>query len=344
LDVQGLSVNGGLYSEAELAELPKLRLSKLKRLGLYHQKFPDRALECLSAFRGIEELSVDFHLTPQGWELLKHMTSLKRLCVTGGPFSREDIQALAQMKTIEHLRIDESQMADGTLACLNNMDTLKDLDLMFLDPRHTRNASMLTTMTQPERLRMGFKIEATDIACKDLLLECLRGIGNLYELKLGPSFTDAGLSLVARMHSLQMLDLSWGPITDDGLAHLAELTRLKVLNLCGTRITGAGLRHLMRMKDLQELDLSFTNIDNDGLANLSGLKRLRRLDLSDCHQVSEAGLAHLKGLENLEWLSVSNADRRPPSYNRIVLLDSGKVRQMLGHIKGLTIEFVDRTP
>jgi Leucine-rich repeat (LRR) protein len=365
-DVDRLDIVDDDLREEELADLARLRLPRLKALYLTTNKFTEKALEHICGLPGIEELCVNFQLTSHGWGLLKRMVDLKRLSIRGCRFSREDIQGLAQLQKIEYLSIVEGAMADGTLACLNDMQALNELRLVSFDPRHTKNAGMLARLKRPERLRLSFDVY---VEAAYLGMDCLRGNDRVVELDMGatevtdeglhqlPSLpnlvqlnlestkiTDMGLRHLASISKLERLTVTRTQITDKGLAHLEGLTRLKVLGLQETRISGAGLGYLREMKNLEELDLSDTGIDNDGLAYLGALKRLRRLDLSGCPGVGEAGLMHLAGLENLEWLCVNNTYvRKLPdgSIEDRVLLSQARVLQVLSPIKGLRVEFRD---
>jgi hypothetical protein len=57
-------------------------------------------------------------------------------------------------------------------------------------------------------------------------------------------------------------------VTDAGLAHLARLTSLQELNLESTQVTDAGLAHLAGLTSLQELDLSEHASDGCGAGPL----------------------------------------------------------------------------
>jgi serine/threonine protein kinase len=81
--------------------------------------------------------------------------------------------------------------------------------------------------------------------------------GEVYGLDVRPSATDAELTGLGGLTSLQWLDLSaCKRVTDAGLAHLRGLTALQWLDLKGCkRVTDAGLAHLRGLTGLKELFL-----------------------------------------------------------------------------------------
>ncbi len=120
----------------------------------------------------------------------------------------------------------------------------------------------------------------------------------------GTRVTDAELSHLAGLTSIERLDLHGTQVTDAGLSHLAGLTTLAWLLLRGTQVTDAGLLHLTGLTSLELLDLSGTQVTDAGLAHLAKSTSLRVLDLSGT-QVTDAGLSHLKGLTRLLALNIS---------------------------------------
>lgn len=84
------------------------------------------------------------------------------------------------------------------------------------------------------------------------------------DVKIG----DEQLSQLARLTTLETLDLGDCPITDEGLRHLSHLPRLKLLMLNGTRVTDAGLVHLETLPHLTYVSLWRTNVTDGGAEKL----------------------------------------------------------------------------
>jgi Leucine-rich repeat (LRR) protein len=290
------------------------------------------------------------------------MPRLRRLTLWFYPITREYVEALTQLQSIESLSVRSNRFQDGMLGRLNEMKGLKELALLDFDPAaNKQDAAMLASFARLEKLW----IKLIPIV-GDSDLACLRGLHNVVGVNLQDNdyhkmvferfpppdsvairytsaFTGEGLAYLADMIRLEDLDLSnREELKDANFRYLAGLTSLRVLKLRKTGITGPELKHLVGMKNLEELDLSDNPVSNDGLACLAGLKNLRRLDLSDCRRINEDGLAYLRGLENLKWLRVNtdvvyygSEGRGPPT--RKAILDPDKVREVLSPIKGLHI-------
>ena len=104
---------------------------------------------------------------------------------------------------------------------------------------------------------------------------------------------------IARLTSLDDLEISGERLTDAGLIHLAGLTRLEFLRIDGGAITGAGLSHLRSMTRLRSLYLRGTHVENlDGLSGLAGLEDLNL----DGTPINDAGLAAIAGMPRLTRL------------------------------------------
>lgn len=92
---------------------------------------------------------------------------------------------------------------------------------------------------------------------------------NVAQLGLGRAkITDAGLDAVAKLASLETLDLRSTGVTDAGLAKLAGLKSLSHLNLVNTGITDAGLEKLATLPGLTKLYVWGTKTTPEGIAKL----------------------------------------------------------------------------
>ncbi len=123
-----------------------------------------------------------------------------------------------------------------------------------------------------------------------------------------PRATDATLAVVAKLSSLERLDVHRCPITDEGLAYLAGLTALKELNLSDCEFTDAGLSALSGLTSLEQLNLASSfgdspQIKGPGLAALGGMTKLQVLVL-DKNLVDDAALEHLIKLKGLKRVAL----------------------------------------
>lgn len=112
--------------------------------------------------------------------------------------------------------------------------------------------------------------------------------------------TDAGLKHLANLKKLTHLNLCWpdtkngGSITDKGLDEIAKLTSLETLDLRATQVTDAGLGKLRSLPKLKTLELGNTPITDQGLVALQSIKSLKRVNLLNCKGVTAQGISDLK--------------------------------------------------
>jgi len=112
--------------------------------------------------------------------------------------------------------------------------------------------------------------------------------------------TDAGLKHLANLKKLTYLNVCWpdkkrgGTISDKGLEEIAKVSSLETLDLRATQITDAGLSKLQGLSKLKELKLGNTAITDQGLANLQSIKSLTKVNLFNCKAVTAKGIADLK--------------------------------------------------
>jgi mono/diheme cytochrome c family protein len=97
----------------------------------------------------------------------------------------------------------------------------------------------------------------------------LARIPSIQELNLaGVPLRDADLVKIATLRNLAVLHLENTPVTDEGLTHLGNLEELSYLNLFGTAVTDAGLQNLAGLKHLKWLYLAGTKVTASGLSAL----------------------------------------------------------------------------
>lgn len=127
-------------------------------------------------------------------------------------------------------------------------------------------------------------------------------------LAVNQKVDDAALAEhVAKLTSLQSLNLDATRVTDAGLAHLAPLTNLRRLDLGSLKgITGEGMAHLAALSELESLSLQQSGIVDRDLARVAdALPHLRKLSLA--WLPVDSGLEYLEELEHLEDLDLFHA-------------------------------------
>ena len=118
--------------------------------------------------------------------------------------------------------------------------------------------------------------------------------------------TDADLSRLAPLTSLERLDLSETRITDVGLEKLARLRNVRELNLYFAEfVSELGVANLKAWGALEKLNLRGTMVRSRVFETLAALEKLRDLDLSHT-RITDEGFDKLAGLQRLELLSIGS--------------------------------------
>ncbi len=117
-----------------------------------------------------------------------------------------------------------------------------------------------------------------------------------------------GWRQLARLHRLEVLDLSGCPVGDAGAAALASgLQKLHSLNLENSGVATTGVEAIaLRLKALQALNLGHCAVFDEGAkAIATHLKDLCSLNLENS-QIGVAGVEVIAGLSNLQALNLRN--------------------------------------
>jgi hypothetical protein len=137
----------------------------------------------------------------------------------------EEVALLTSLLHVESLSLAEWDVMDESLAPLQTLGELRELNLSRLNQFRTHQ-------TGPPGL-------------DDRCVEPIRGLTRLKMLSLsGNRITDAGLARLTQLTALEYLDLDATDITDAGLVHLGPFRSLKSVNLAATKVTAEGIKKL----------------------------------------------------------------------------------------------------
>ncbi len=137
---------------------------------------------------------------------------------------------------------------------------------------------------------LGAEGQMTD----NVLAELASRVETISALDLSGSkeLTDAGVRHLARLRSLEYLDLSGTGVTDAGIDVLRGLPRLRTISLAWTRVTDQGILALAPCHDLERVNLAATRAGDGALRALAGKEKLRHLAIG----LSDAGFPLLHEL------------------------------------------------
>lgn len=306
-DLEGISLyetNVDDEGLGALAKLPKLRMLALLPVERYEKQ----------------------GFGPTQWSYPFIAKRADRPRITG-----KGLRALAAIKTIESLDLQDSAIQSRDLALLKSWPKLSSLGLPNpIDDetvKHLQACGRLSSLTLGNR-----EISAAEIrrlaACKSLrklMLTCATLSGEALE----------ALSGLAMLESIEMIDCG---LTDEHLQHLQGLPPLEELALPRNEINGPGLAHLAKLK-IKSLGLEFNNVRDETLKDLTQLRNVEDIRLSYCFGITDVGIqsgtlqsmSHLKKLALRGVKKVTNASIEDLA--KIKSLEHLNIRQ-----NGITVE------
>lgn len=190
---------------------------------------------------------------------------------TGKPHASlsEELSLAAQIaavkdRTSDQIQVEEFPVADAELTQLAGLDKLRVLLLDHPDSRFSASG-LLPIAALPAVTHLRLRGEGID---------------------------DAALAQLARMKSLQILNIPRGTFTDEGLAVLKQLPHLVQLRFGSKHITDRGMQTIAELPALLRLHLIDVPITDAGLKTLSNMQQLESLYI-DGGQFSDAALDRL---------------------------------------------------
>jgi serine/threonine protein kinase len=148
---------------------------------------------------------------------------------------------------------------------------------------------------------------------------------------------------LARLHTIETLDLSETQFDEADLSLLAPIDSLRNLKLADTRVSDAGVALLKRLAPLHMVDLSRSQITGGCIEALRGQPSITELVLSGTH-LKDKDLAQFKSLPQLVSLNLSGTDILGPglaglrTLKNLRVLDLGGIPmrdRALRHISGM---------
>jgi hypothetical protein len=126
-----------------------------------------------------------------------------------------------------------------------------------------------------------------------------------------------------RAHTLTALGLSGcRQITDAGVRHLARLPSLQHLDLSGTGMTDAGMQVLRDLPQLRTLSLASIRVTESGIGVLAHCDQLEHLNLWASAEIGDAAVRALAGKRNLRHLTIALSDAGLPLLDELPVFKS----------------------
>ena len=128
---------------------------------------------------------------------------------------------------------------------------------------------------------------------------------DLKHLNLGATTISDGHieAVVAKMDSLEFLNVSGTQITDRGISFLHRCQRLETLRLTRTKVEGHGFKKVANLPHLSHIDADGAPFDNDALKWISTCRNLKQLRASS-DNITDPGIGYLHAASRLEYLNL----------------------------------------
>lgn len=253
---------------AHLAELDRLRF-----LWAQGPKTGDAELKQIGRMKSLESLLLGGEaFSLEGLTCIAGLRKLQTLNISAQKVDPEAFPLLAKLPALESLNVLSSQRNIGISAAnsFSGAPRLKRLEIGLLE----RDGGTLELKDLPQLEVLKLSMERGE-PLNDDDIACVADMKNLRTLAFGmlgtgpADITDAGMTHVSGLTSLERLYISGRGITDRGLAEVAGLHRLRDLGLAGA-FSDAGLRHLEPLHGLTRVA-----VRSSGAFSPAALERLR---------------------------------------------------------------------
>jgi beta-lactamase regulating signal transducer with metallopeptidase domain/peroxiredoxin len=247
------NVNEGLKHLSKLPNLKSLWFGHLAK----NTYLNETGLKYLSKMITLERLVLGgwgSRLDKNGLSYISELTNLKFLVLECSfDLTNEDFARLQPLVNLKYFSINAyNKEHDITLPALNHLNSLYNLEAITAHLKPTKEDD------EPLNLSGLSKLEYFMVGnLRDQDLPGFANCTNMRNLQIGhkSQFSNAGLSYLSNLNSVERLSISGKGITDEGLIHLTNMKQLKSLWLKGN-LTDKGLKKLGKMKSLHTVSVT----------------------------------------------------------------------------------------
>ncbi len=270
----------------------------------------DRGLEDFRGRASITFLNLDgTAVTDAGMPVLRTLSGLASIYLFDTAVTGQGLASLSGLQNLRTVGISQNQLATGLV--LSNLPKLNDLppilggrvDLEDLGGGAEPDLSLEIYRAESIRLVRLPRLKELRIVEAPAKVY-LEDLDHLKDVEcVGDVDLDTALEQLAKLPSIETLNLRSGRITARGAALLGNMKRLIELDMMGTKIGDEIAPHLGKLTELTRLDLTFTQITDKSLVHLKGLLRLETLDVGGT-LVSKEGVESIERAlpdTNVQW-------------------------------------------
>ena len=291
------NVNLSADSAARLASLPKLSF-----LNLPAAKLPLEAVKQISRSRSLEQFRCpESTLDDKSLMSLSALSNLTAVDLSDcSSISNKSIPYLSACRRLKFLKLAGESIDDDTLKAISGIKSLRILGL-------NNTAISDAGVEQLAGLNLsGIQFVGSPIG--DASVNVLSEMSNLTVANLrGTKISDESLrhlTACKRLKKLEVSECNSPGITDLGCEELAKIKSLEGVNLWLSKISDAGLEPLVSLPNLTSLNLDNTAITDQGTKTIAKMKNLTWLHLGKT-KITDACVPTLKSMTNLTFLDIT---------------------------------------
>jgi internalin A len=288
----------------------------------------DADLDRIERLAHVKRLDLSLtYITDEGMERLKPLPNVTELNFFGAESITDvAIAHLRSWKNLQYLNLRGSDITDTSMEYIGDLKKLRSLDVSFTQIS-TPGLDYLAELTELEELMLGGnKLSGAGLTVLSTLPKLkklsLKGSQRRNSGYWSVSLTDADMELLGSLKQLEWLEVGgslrspMSALSDLGISKLAALKELRVLDISQTRIGSAGLEPLASLPKLQRVSLwRAKRIDDRAAKHLARMRSLETLDLAETN-VTDATLDELAALQNLRHLYLSGTKVTPEGVER----------------------------
>lgn len=280
-----IDLSGPKTTDADLSGLESLPIKTLK---LSRSSITDKGLEKVAKIKTLNALYLNrvYGITAEGLKNLTNLKNLTYLTLNATGVGDDALKVVAQIKTLEVLRLMDNSISEKALLPFSGHPSLKDIDV---NRGNTGDGiAALRTVKSLEILRVGTS-GVTDEGVK-----AISGLPNLKGFHIqGNPITGKSLRLIASWPALNDLWIIDTDIKPQELRFLRNARRLEILRVDDLHINDENITELTRLNQIKQLTLQFNDITDRGLIKLASMPNLVSVNVSGCKNISNAGIAKL---------------------------------------------------
>lgn len=300
---------------SEVAKLPRL-----EQVGIWSTAVTDRGLSELAGSRSLRAVYAGhIGITDQGVAALVALPTLRALRLNSYPqevrqegrqypeLTDHAIDALCNRPELELLDLSAAQISDEGLGRLARH--LTHLRRLVLDhtPITSKGLLHVSEFDSLEDLRC-YHLYGDGARFDDSVAISLSGMNSLKAVRADVSLTDEGVIALAKLPSLETLNLSGGGITDASMPNVAAMRALNDLSIQHTRVTDEGFALLQGSRTIRRIHVTRNRMTTQCIETLATMPNLKQAGLMTVAPRTDGkpiwqGIDRLTQLEDELWIT-----------------------------------------